>query len=156
MVGAGVFKKEDTCRDMDAVWPSHITRVKDEVIKIDPKKNEVSLSNKSKISYEILIVAPGLKLDWDAIEGLKDALGSNGVTSNYSYDLAPYTWELVQSMKGKEAIFTQPGMPIKCAGAPQKAMYLSCDHWQKVAGGGANSWLFAPWIRCNCDLVISR
>ena len=22
-------------------------------------------------------------------------------------------------------------MPIKCAGAPQKAMYLSCDHWQK-------------------------
>ena len=22
-------------------------------------------------------------------------------------------------------------MPIKCAGAPQKAMYLSCDYWQK-------------------------
>jgi len=22
-------------------------------------------------------------------------------------------------------------MPIKCAGAPQKAMYLSCDHWQR-------------------------
>ena len=132
MVGAGVFKKEDTCRDMDVVWPSHITRVKDEVVKIDPKKNEVFLSDKSKIGYDILIVAPGLKLDWDAIEGLTDALGSNGVTSNYRYDLAPYTWELVQSMKGKDAIFTQPGMPIKCAGAPQKAMYLSCDHWQKT------------------------
>lgn len=22
-------------------------------------------------------------------------------------------------------------MPIKCAGAPQKAMYLSCDYWQR-------------------------
>ena len=53
------------------------------------------------------------------------------MTSNYRYDLAPYTWELVQEMNGKNAIFTQPPMPIKCAGAPQKAMYLSCDHWQK-------------------------
>ncbi len=49
--------------------------------------------------------------------------------SNYRYDLAPYTWQLVQEMKGKKAIFTQPGMPIKCAGVPQKAMYLSCDEW---------------------------
>jgi sulfide:quinone oxidoreductase len=62
---------------------------------------------------------------------LNDALGQNGVTSNYRYDLAPYTWELVKKMDGREAIFTQPGMPIKCAGAPQKAMYLSCDHWMK-------------------------
>ena len=54
------------------------------------------------------------------------------MTSNYRYDLAPYTWELVQKMAGKNAIFTQPGMPIKCAGAPQKAMYLSCDHWMKA------------------------
>jgi len=28
-----------------------------------------------------------------------------------------------------EQIFSQPPMPIKCAGAPQKAMYLSCDAW---------------------------
>tara|TARA_B100000886_G_C20189998_1_gene393882 strand:- start:339 stop:638 length:300 start_codon:yes stop_codon:yes gene_type:complete len=76
-------------------------------------------------------VAPGLKLDWKAVEGLNESLGQNGVTSNYRYDLAPYTWELVIRMKGKEAIFTQPGMPIKCAGAPQKAMYLSRDHWKK-------------------------
>ena len=75
------------------------------------------------------MVATGLKLDWAAIEGLEDALGKNGVTSNYRYDLAPYTWELVQKMRGREAIFTQPPMPIKCAGAPQKAMYLSCSSW---------------------------
>jgi sulfide:quinone oxidoreductase len=38
---------------------------------------------------------PGLKLDW-TVEGLVETLGKNGVTSNYRYDLAPYTWELVQ------------------------------------------------------------
>src|SRR3546814_2360842 len=53
-------------------------------------------------------------------------------SSNYRYDLAPYTWELVQRTKSGRAIFTQPPMPIKCAGAPQKAMYLSCDAWREA------------------------
>jgi sulfide:quinone oxidoreductase len=72
-----------------------------------------------------------LKLNWSAIDGLSETLGRNGVTSNYLYHLAPYTWDLVQQLKGGRAIFTQPPMPIKCAGAPQKAMYLSADHWKR-------------------------
>ena len=80
----------------------------------------------------MLVVAPGLQLDFDKIEGLKQTLGQNGVTSNYRYDLAPYTWDLVQNLKSGTAIFTQPPMPIKCAGAPQKAMYLSADHWRRT------------------------
>ncbi|MCR8718663.1 pyridine nucleotide-disulfide oxidoreductase, partial [Pseudomonas syringae] len=84
------------------------------------------------IGYQQLVVCPGLKLDWAAIDGLVETLGANGVTSNYRYDLAPYTWKLVQGLKQGRALFTQPPMPIKCAGAPQKAMYLSCDHWLKA------------------------
>ncbi|SDK97178.1 sulfide:quinone oxidoreductase [Modicisalibacter muralis] len=53
------------------------------------------------------------------------------MTSNYRYDLAPYTWSQTKSLKKGRALFTQPPMPIKCAGAPQKAMYLSCDHWRR-------------------------
>jgi sulfide:quinone oxidoreductase len=37
----------------------------------------------------------------------------------------------VRELKGGRALFTQPPMPIKCAGAPQKAMYLSSDHWRR-------------------------
>ena len=156
MVGAGIFDKEDTRRDTVSVWPSGVTRIKGEVEKFDPAKNLVKLSDGSSIKYQTLIVACGLKLDWDSIEGLNEALGKNGVTSNYRYDLAPYTWKLVQEMKGKEAIFTQPAMPIKCAGAPQKAMYLSCDHWlrnnqlgnMKVSFCNAGPVLFgcAPYV----------
>jgi NADPH-dependent 2,4-dienoyl-CoA reductase/sulfur reductase-like enzyme len=80
----------------------------------------------------VLVAAPGLQLNWGAIPGLEEALGKNGVTSNYRFDLAPYTWELVQKLGRGTALFTQPPMPIKCAGAPQKAMYLSCDHWRRA------------------------
>ncbi len=68
----------------------------------------------------------------ESIAGLEDTLGRNGVTSNYLYDLAPYTHRLVQEMTSGRALFSQPPMPIKCAGAPQKAMYLSCDIWRRA------------------------
>jgi sulfide:quinone oxidoreductase len=84
------------------------------------------------IRYNHLVVCPGIKLNWNGIEGLAETLGRNGVTSNYRYDLAPYTWELVRSLRSGRALFTQPPMPIKCAGAPQKAMYLSADHWRRT------------------------
>ena len=131
MVGAGIFTKEQTVRSTESAWPSGIKRIKGAVSNFSPDKNTVTLKDGSEVLYEFLVVAAGLKLDWSAIEGLENTLGKNGVTSNYRFDLAPYTWELVQKMRGKTAIFTQPPMPIKCAGAPQKAMYLSCDSWLK-------------------------
>ena len=132
MVGAGVFDKNETVRTMDAVWPQGIKRIKGAVKSFEPDSQTVTLEDGSAISYDFLVVAAGLKLDWDAVEGLNEALGENGVTSNYRFDLAPYTHNLVENMQGKTAIFTQPPMPIKCAGAPQKAMYLSCDIWSKA------------------------
>ena len=81
---------------MSAVWPVGVKRIKNEVISFNPETNNVTMRDGAVIGYTTLIVAAGLKLDWEAVEGLNDALGENGVTSNYRYDLAPYTWELVQ------------------------------------------------------------
>ena len=131
LVGAGEFDAQKTERNMADVMPKGVTWIRAEVTGFDPERKQVLIDRGNPISYQNLIVAPGLKLNWDAIPGLQDALGKNGVTSNYRFDLAPYTWSLVQSMKSGKAIFTQPPMPIKCAGAPQKAMYLSCSEWEK-------------------------
>jgi len=130
MVGGGIFTPEKTRRSMKDLMPSQVKWVKGSVATFDPENNSVCLSDGQMVSYEMLVAAPGLQLDFDKVEGLTETLGKNGVTSNYRYDLAPYTWELVQGLKSGTAIFTQPAMPIKCAGAPQKAMYLSADHWR--------------------------
>lgn len=129
MVGGGVFKQEVTRRTMASVMPKGVTWLKIAVKSFQPDDNQVTLEDGSTAKYEAIVVAPGIRLAWEQIEGLEETLGKHGVTSNYRYDLAPYTWELVQGLKQGRAIFSQPPMPIKCAGAPQKAMYLSCDHW---------------------------
>ncbi|XZT14734.1 TIGR01244 family sulfur transferase [Acinetobacter baumannii] len=131
MVGGGIFKPQVTVRSMTSVIPSKVKWMKAAVAGFDPEHNQVILEGCQPIQYKALVVCPGLKLNWHGIEGLVETLGKNGVTSNYRYDLAPYTWELVQQLNGGKAIFTQPPMPIKCAGAPQKAMYLSADYWLK-------------------------
>ncbi|WP_347880892.1 TIGR01244 family sulfur transferase [Acinetobacter baumannii] len=131
MVGGGIFKPQVTARSMVSVIPSKVKWMKAAVAGFDPEHNQVILEGCQPIQYKALVVCPGLKLNWHGIEGLVETLGKNAVTSNYRYDLAPYTWELVQRLKGGKAIFTQPPMPIKCAGAPQKAMYLSADYWLK-------------------------
>lgn len=98
----------------------------------DPDRNAVELADGRTFTYRVLVAAPGLRLAWEKIEGLEAALGRNGVTSNYRFDLAPYTHRLVKETRLGRALFSQPAMPIKCAGAPQKAMYLSCDIWREA------------------------
>jgi sulfide:quinone oxidoreductase len=131
MVGGGIFEPQQTARTMGSLIPRDVHWIKSAVAAFEPEKNAVILDGCRVVKYGRLIVCPGLKLDWDKVEGLVDTLGHNGVTSNYRYDLAPYTWELVNGMNEGRAIFTQPPMPIKCAGAPQKAMYLSGDAWHR-------------------------
>ncbi|MBF9020269.1 TIGR01244 family phosphatase [Rhodobacterales bacterium HKCCA1058] len=132
MVGGGIFEASDTAKTMGSLIPRGVTWIKSAVAAFEPKDDAVILDRCRVVKYKRLIVAPGLKLAWDRVEGLEATLGKNGVTSNYRYDLAPYTWKLVKNMKEGRAIFTQPPMPIKCAGAPQKAMYLSGDHWTRA------------------------
>ncbi|USW97955.1 NAD(P)/FAD-dependent oxidoreductase [Pseudomonas proteolytica] len=131
LVGGGAHDIRKTMRPMARVLPDGVTWVQAAVSQLLPDEQALVLDSGQRVTWNNLIVCPGLRLAWEKIEGLEQTLGHHGVTSNYSYQHAPYTWQLVQQLKGGKAIFTQPAMPIKCAGAPQKAMYLSCDHWLK-------------------------
>ncbi|WP_169566368.1 bifunctional protein tyrosine phosphatase family protein/NAD(P)/FAD-dependent oxidoreductase [Sneathiella limimaris] len=129
LVGGGVFDADETVKTLSSVLPKGVHWIKAAVAAFEPDKNAVLLEGCRLIKYDRLVVCPGLKLNWHKVDGLVETLGKNGVTSNYRFDLAPYTWELVKALKEGTALFTQPPMPIKCAGAPQKALYLSADHW---------------------------
>ena len=131
MVGAGIFTRSQTERPMAQCIPEKAQWIRAAVTGFLPEQNAVVLEDGRQLGYRSLIVCPGLKLHWDAIKGLRETLGKNGVTSNYVLELAPYTWQLVQNLRKGRAIFTQPPMPIKCAGAPQKALYMSADWWLK-------------------------
>ena len=131
LVGAGAVRKEATLRRESEYLPADVTWIKEAAREISPDSNYVTTHSGSRISYDFLVVAPGLVLDWDAIPGLREAIASDSVSTNYSYQTAPRTWEMIRNFKGGTALFHMPGTPIKCPGAPQKIMYLAADLFQR-------------------------
>ncbi|TDB65909.1 NAD(P)/FAD-dependent oxidoreductase [Arundinibacter roseus] len=131
LVGAGVFDIEKTVKSEGDFIPKGAEWIRDAAATFEPEMSQVTGRSGETYTYDSLIVAPGIQLDWDKIKGFRETLGKNSVSSNYSYDMAPYTWELIKNFKGGTAVFTNPSSPIKCGGAPHKIMYLACDYWRK-------------------------
>jgi sulfide:quinone oxidoreductase len=127
LVGGGVFSLEETRRAERDLIPSGVYWIQAGAAGFDPDHNSVTTTAGDSLSYDVLIVATGLKLCWDKVAGLTEALGQGGVCSNYSKDFAPYTWEAIQAFQGGNAVFTCAPMPIKCPGAPQKIAYMADD-----------------------------
>lgn len=132
LVGGGVADREASARPMAELIPNGATWIQAEAEELLPGENGLRTSDGEAISYDHLVLAPGLTLRWDAIEGLEGRLGHDGICSNYSYEQCPLTWETISRFEGGTALFTMPAPPIKCAGAPQKIMYMADDAFRKA------------------------
>lgn len=130
LVGAGTYTMKNTARPMKGLIPKGVKWIKDRAVSIDPDNNQVTTQGHGVFSYDYLIPAPGLVMDYDAMEGLKEALQQPEVGSNYTDP--EKVWEVLQNFKGGNALFIQPAGAIKCGGAPQKIMYLAEEHFQKA------------------------
>jgi len=129
LVGAGDYDYKKTGKPMKEVMPKGVTWIKGFATSFDPENNSVNTKSKGVITYDYLVVAPGLVMAPELIEGLPEALERGIACSNY---IDPkYTWKTLKEFKGGNAVFTQPATPIKCGGAPQKIAYLAADYFKK-------------------------
>ncbi|MDT0686477.1 NAD(P)/FAD-dependent oxidoreductase [Autumnicola psychrophila] len=141
LVGAGTYDYEKTGKPMAEVMPDGAKWIKDKATAFDPENNSVSTASSGKITYDYLIVAPGLAYDFSLVPGLGNAIDKGVVCSNYTDP--KHTWDVIKNFKGGTALFTQPTTPIKCGGAPQKIMYLAESHWAKSETRSKTNIVFA-------------
>lgn len=141
LVGANAYDFEKTRRPMASVMPKGVKWIKEFAESFKPEENKVITKTGSEITYDYLIVAPGIKIDTSLVEGLTEAIDKGMVCSNYTDP--NHTWEVLKKFKGGTALFTQPTTPIKCGGAPQKIMYLADDYFRKSGVRGKTEVVFA-------------
>lgn len=132
LVGAGLFDKEITRRPESDYIPEGAKWLKTSVTGFDPEQNLVLTADGRSHGYQYLVVALGMQLDWHKIEGLAGNVGKNGICSNYAYETVDSTRAALSNFKSGNAVFTFPATPVKCAGAPQKIMYLADDVLRKT------------------------
>lgn len=131
LVGAGL-KPANYVVSRTADWVADgIDLLPEMAVQIDPESKTVTTSEATVLRYDFLVVAPGLVLDNDAIEGFSlDLIGKHGIGGLYGGpEYAARTWQAASEWiaKGGVAISTRPATEMKCAGAPLKHTFLLDD-----------------------------
>ena len=145
LVAAGVWEQDEIVYNTKDFVPAGVKVIQDKVVEFNPDNNEVKTQKGQTVSYDYMVVATGLALDYGKIKGLEGVaysseknpevakkIGKNGVHSLYYADGATKTWQGIQELiseaktgKNLKALFTHPNTAIKCGGAPKKIMYLT-------------------------------
>ncbi|MCT7909559.1 NAD(P)/FAD-dependent oxidoreductase [Arcobacter lacus] len=148
LVASGVYaSKDELMYETKDYLPKGVTLIKDKAVDFNPEANKVTLESGEVLSYDFLIVAAGIVLNYGAIKGLEEVgeaysvgdaskilkvFGDSGVTSVYNIDSAVEMWNQMQKFVQKakdgqkvKGVFTDPNTAIKCGGAPKKVMYLT-------------------------------
>ncbi|GBU08619.1 pyridine nucleotide-disulfide oxidoreductase [Bacteroidales bacterium] len=134
LIGAGIYKGNDVFKKQSSLIPGGVKWIKDSVKEFSPDNNTLTTSKNENISYDFLVLCPGLQMNFDAIEGIsRDTLGLGNAHSIYDFQGAQKTWEAIQELseKGGKALFTDTWTKIKCGGAPKKINMITEDYCRK-------------------------
>ncbi|MCU1434822.1 MAG: FAD-dependent pyridine nucleotide-disulfide oxidoreductase [Pseudarthrobacter sp.] len=130
-IAGGRAKASEAIRSQASVTPKGVEWIHDAALVVNAAEDTVTLESGEQVTYNHLVVCPGMQLDWDKIPGLAASVHSPFGASHYDFELAPKAWTLLSSLTSGTAVFTMPSGPAKCAGAAQKPMYLACDYWKQ-------------------------
>ncbi len=127
--------------------PDGVTLIPDRVATVDPETRRVETEGGERVVYDYLVLAPGLVLDHDAIEGFSlDMVGRDGIGALYAGpEYAARTWEAASRFveEGGRGLFTRPATEMKCAGAPLKHTFLIDDRLRRADNRGAAEIVYA-------------
>lgn len=141
LVAAGAFDMKATRRDEASLIPPGVDHIKEHAATFEPEANTVRTKEGNTYTYGHLIVSSGIQMNIDDLPGLREALQTEFVCSNY---LDPEkTHRVMKNFKGGVAVFTQPSTPIRCGGAPQKAVYLADEFFRKSGVRDKTKLVFA-------------
>ncbi|MDH6535483.1 NAD(P)/FAD-dependent oxidoreductase [Parabacteroides sp. 52] len=133
LIASGVYNADEVWKKQENCIPQGIVWMKDTVTAIDPVTNEIRTAANGKVSYDFLVLTPGLQINWNKVEGITyDTLGQGNAHSIYDYRGAQQTWKAIQEFAktGGKGIYTDTYTKHKCGGAPKKICLLT-EHYTR-------------------------
>ena len=136
LVASGIWGPDKTMRPNADFIPQGINWVRQYAAGIDAENRRVDLANGESLDYDYLVVATGLQLNYNLIDGMSpDLVGQHGIGSVYaSIEGATRTRQAIKGWidKGEgKGIFTAAPTAVKCAGAPLKMTFTTLTHLEE-------------------------
>ena len=107
--------------------------VQDDVVAVDAAKRSISLKAGGAMSYDRLVLSPGVDFMWDDIPGLKSAEAQSKIL--HAWKAGPQTVALrqqLESMKdGGTYAISIPKAPYRCPPGPYERACLVADYFKK-------------------------
>lgn len=128
MIAGGIFTADEVVRPQASLIPDGVRWIRDSVSRLDPDHNRLSTAQSGDVSYDFLVLCPGLEMDFDGIPGVRrEELGKGNVHCIYDLQGAQRCWLAIQELAktGGRAFFTDTWTKIKCGGAPKKVNLLA-------------------------------
>lgn len=131
-IAGGTARASRAVRRQADVIPPGVRWLRDEAFTVDPAARRVHLVSGGRLDYDQLVVAAGLRLAWEAVPGLPEAMTQPEGVSNYDLALAVKASTVLRDLRRGTVVFTQPPEPASCGAAAQKPLYLACDWWRAL------------------------
>jgi sulfide:quinone oxidoreductase len=140
LVAAGIKPKDYVIGTTRDYVPAGVELIEDRVKEFDPDGNRIVTESGKPVPYDFLIVATGLKLDYESIPGMDvNQIGKNGMGSIYHSPAgAEATWQAMSNFvqTGGIGVFLRPATEMKCAGAPLKYTFITDDRLRRAGNRG--------------------
>jgi sulfide dehydrogenase [flavocytochrome c] flavoprotein chain len=134
LVLAGNTTMQEITFGYDGLRAHGVRVVKDEAVAIDPDKRQVRLARGATVSYERLIVSPGVELMYDGIPGLRTAEAQQRI---------PHAWKAgeqtvllrkqLEAMRdGGVYVLQIPTQPYRCPPGPYERICQVADYFKRA------------------------
>lgn len=131
-VGLGLADPRELERPQADLIPEGVTWHRTAAVRIDPVTRVVTCADGSEVAGADVVLAPGMRIDWDAVPGAAEALQQGVAISTFDDALLGRAWERIRTFERGTATFTLHGQPASGRETALKPLLLACDHWRRA------------------------
>ena len=120
----GIYDDSKLTRPRANTFRKRVRWVREEVRNVDTEAKQV-ITARSKVPYDLLVVASGSRIRPDLTEGMLDGDWQKRVFDFYTLDGARKLRDALTNFKGGRLVVDVVEMPIKCPVAPLEFLFLA-------------------------------
>lgn len=123
------YDESDLSKPVNKFIPKAASYINGKIDRIEYEKNTVKMQDGSNLDYDILIIATGVDIVPDEVEGMNDGFYNKDIFDFYTFKGALNLRSKLREWEGGKLVVHVCEMPIKCPVAPLEFAFLADSYF---------------------------